>query len=170
MRDFWTFALSFPYQIAEVGSLIIEPTMGERLIEIHNPTVDVMNSGLSGIPPIGMEQNIAAWSAQEGVAAAEQVNTGVQLCHATFVFGLHEAKGIYAARGDAAHCLDSLEVSEPVQGEEPFIGSDAKNSAPSEFKKMQRVIGPDGGVAVTGSNETDRPDGVDGQVRAEFAI
>src|SRR5882672_4391387 len=88
VRDHRAFALPAADKLAEVFRLVVESAMRERLVENHFATVDVMDGCTGWVPPVGVNSYAATRRGEQGIAQAEQIETGVQLRHAALVLGL----------------------------------------------------------------------------------
>src|ERR1017187_5283521 len=104
-------------EVAEMAGLVVESTVGEGLFQFNFSSIDVMDGGAEGIPPVGVEEYVAARGGEQGIALAEQVKAGVKLGHAALVLGLDEGEGVHAGRFEAAHGLHALEGAEPIERE-----------------------------------------------------
>lgn len=83
---------AFANQIAEVSCLVIEAAMRIRLIELDSSVVNVVNRRASRIPPARMNQRISTWTAEQRIAMAQQVETGMELRHAVLMLRLKESE------------------------------------------------------------------------------
>ena len=164
------FAEPGPEEIAEVGDLIIKAPCGVGLVQFGLASVQVVDSGTERIPPVGVEEDVAARPAKQGIPVAEKVDPGVKLCHAMLVLGLEEGEVVDAGWTETAHTLHALHGPEPVEGEENFIGAYAEDASAAQFKEVQRVVWADGRVTVAGANEADGTDGVLFEVLAETPV
>src|SRR5208282_3882412 len=99
-----------------------------------------MDGGAGGVPPVGVDQDIAAGCAEQGIAAAEQIEPGVGLGHAVFVLGLDEREGVNTGWVETADGVDALEFAEPVEGEKSFVGADAHDAAAAELREVKREV------------------------------
>lgn len=142
--DDGAFAEALADEIAEVVGFVVEAAGGVGLIKLDNVAVEIVDRGASRIPPVGMKQSVAAWCAEQGVAAAEQVDAGVKLRHAALVLGLDEGEVVDAGGTEAAHGLDAAERTKPVDCEEGFVRADTHDAATGEFGEVERVIGANG--------------------------
>jgi hypothetical protein len=185
VRDHWAFALVGADEVAEVGGLVVEAAVVVGLVEEGLAAVGIVDGGAGGVPPVGVEEDVSARGAEEGVAAAEEVEAGVELGHAALVFGLENgevvdlagsvrvagcvraAGGVRGGGAEAAHGLHALEGAEPVEGEEGFVWADAEDASASEGEEVEGVVGSEGGIAVAGAHEADGADGVALEVLAE---
>jgi len=129
-----------------------------------------MDGGAGGVPPVGMDEDVAAGCGEQGVTVAEEVEAGVELGHAVLVLGVDEGEGVDAGGVEAAEGVDALEGAEPVEGEKGFVGADAHDAAAAEFGKVERVVGGEGGVAMAGADEADGAYGVFGEMLAEALV
>lgn len=96
MADLRAFECAGSDEVTEVVGLVIEPAVQEGLVQFDFAAIDIVDSGSDGIPPIGVEQDVAAGSREQGIALAEEIQSGIELGHAAFVFGLDEGQGIDA--------------------------------------------------------------------------
>ena len=138
-----------------MGSFVIESTVRERFIQEGLAAVGVVNCGAPWIPPVGLKQDVSEGAAEQGVAAAEQVESGVKLGHAALVLGLDERKVVYPRSADTAHSLHPFERPEPVQREKSLVWADAEYASAAELGKVQRVVGCKSRVAMTRAYESD---------------
>src|ERR1017187_4716644 len=120
--------------------LVVKSAADERLLQLDFSAVEVMDGGADGVPPVGVEVNVASRSREQGIALAQQVEAGVELRHAAFMLDLNEGQGITPGRLDAAHGLYALDRPEPVQRQKRLIGADAHDAAASQLREMQGVI------------------------------
>ena len=144
MCDDGAFTKPFANQIAKMGGLIVEPAGGVWLVQLDDAAVEVVDSGAGGVPPVGVDEDVAARTAEQGIASAEQVDACVKLGHAALMLGLEDGEVVDAGRAEAAHCLDALQRSEPIEREKCFIRSDAHDSAAAELGEVEWVVGADG--------------------------
>ena len=131
-------------QIAEVAGFVVEAAGSVGLVEFNNAALNVVDGGAGGVPPIGMEQNVAARCAEQGVAAAKQIDAGVKLGHAALVLRLDEGEVVDASGTEAAHGLNAAERTEPVDCEEGFVWADTHDAAAGELAEVERVVGTNG--------------------------
>ena len=160
MGDNGAFAETLANEIAEVGGFIVESAGRVGFVKLDDAAADGVDSGAFRIPPIGMKENVAARAAEQRISAAAEVDAGVELRHAALVFRLEDGEVVDAGGSEAAHGLNALERAEPVESEEGFVGSDAHDAAPTEFREVERVIRTDRGVAVAGAHKADGADGI----------
>jgi len=95
--------------LAEVVGLVIESAGLEGLVEFDCAAVEVVDGGAGGVPPVGVDEYVAAGGGEQGVAVAEEVEAGVELGHAAFVLGVDEGEGVDAGGVEAAEGVDALE-------------------------------------------------------------
>ncbi len=139
-------------------------------MELDYAAVEIVDGGADGVPPVGVDEHVSARGRENGVAAAEQVEAGVELGHAALVLGLDEGQSVNARGIDAAHDLHALEIAEPGKGEKGFIGADAHDAAAGKLGEEERVIRRARGVGVAGANEADGADGVGFEVGKEAPV
>ena len=100
-------------EAAEVGGLVVEAAVQERLVQNHSTenlaAVQVVNGGASGVPPVGVDADVAAGRTEHGIAVAEEVEAGMQLRHAALVLGLEDGEVVDTGEAEAAHGLHALE-------------------------------------------------------------
>lgn len=168
--DHGALAKAVTNQIAEVVRFVVEAARSIGLIEIDDAAINIVDGGAGGIPPVGMEQYVAARCAEQGVAAAEQVDAGVKLGHAALVLGLDEGEVVDTGGTEAAHGLNAAERTEPVDCEEGFVRADTHDAAAGELAEVEGVVGADGRIAVAGADKADGADGVGGKVFAQSAV
>lgn len=128
-------------EIAEVRDFVVEAAGGEGLVQFDLSAVEVVDGGAERIPPVGVEEDVAARPAKHGIPVAEEVDPGVKLGHAVLVLGLEEGEVVHARRIETAHALHALHWPEPVESEESFIGADAEDATSTELGEVQRVVG-----------------------------
>lgn len=106
-----------------MGDLVIESAVCVGFVKLNGAAVEVMDSGASGVPPVGVNHDIAARAAKHSVTLTEKVEASVQLGHASFVLGLKDGEVVDTSQIEAAHGLDAFERAEPVEGKEGFVGT-----------------------------------------------
>jgi hypothetical protein len=153
-----------------VGGFIVEAAGGVGLVEFNDAAVGVVDGGAGWVPPVGVDECVAKGRGEQGVAAAEQIEAGVELGKAVFMLGLEEGEGVDAGGVEAAKGLDLLEFTKPVKGEKRLIGADAKDASAAEFRKVEWVVRWQGRVAVAGADETDGTDGIVLEVFAKALV
>jgi len=158
------------YEIAEVGRLVVEAASGKGLAQFNDALVQVINCGAAGIPPVGVDKNVAPRGREDGVAATEQIKAGVELGHSVFMLGLKESQHVDPGEIDAAHDLGALERAEPLDGEKSFVGADAHDAAAPKGGGVEWVVGSEGRVGVACADEAYLPDGVRDKVFAETLV
>ena len=170
VADFRTFEGACADQVAEMVGLVVKTTVTEGLFQFNFAGVAIVNGGADGIPPVGVEDHVAAGGCEQRIALAEQVEAGIELGHAALVLGLDEGQGVHSGRFEATHGLHAFEGAEPVEREKGLVGTDAHNAATTQFCEVQGVIGREGGVCVAGADEADGADGVGEQVAPQAPV
>src|ERR1700722_1591229 len=122
-----------------MGCFVVESTGCVGFTKLDGPAVEVVDGGAGGVPPVGMDESVAARAAEQSIAAAQQVDAGVKLGHAVLVFRLENSKVVDAGRAKAAHGLHPLQRAEPVESEEGFVGTDAHDASAAKFGEVERV-------------------------------
>ncbi len=122
----------------------MKPPASKGSCEFDHAAVDVVNGGAFGVPPVGVKDHVATRAAEQGISVSEQVNAGMELCHAAFMLGLKDCEVIDAGCVESAHGLDALERTKPIEGEERFVWTDAHDAASAELGEVERVVGRDG--------------------------
>jgi len=131
-------------EIAEVIGLVVEAAGFERLVEFDPAPVDVVNGGAFGVPPVGVKDHVTAGAAEQSISVREQVDAGVELCHAAFMLRLKDCEVIDSGCAKPAHCLNTLERTKPIEGKERFVWADAHDAASAELGEVEGVVGRDG--------------------------
>src|SRR6185437_15991521 len=170
VRDDGAFAEALADEIAEVFGFVVEAAVCVGFVEEDFAAVHVMHGGANWIPPVCMEKYVSAWRAEQGIATAEQIEAGVKLGHASLVLGLEDGEVIDTRRAEAAHGLDALERTEPVNGEKRLVRADAENAAAAELEEVEWVVGRERRVAMAGADESDRPDWIALQMLAKALV
>lgn len=170
MGDYGALAASLAQEPAEVVCLVVESAGGEGLVKLDDTAVEIVDGGAGGVPPVGVNEYVAARCGEDGVAAAEQIESGVELGHAVAVLGLDEGEGVNARGADAAHDLHALEIAEPGKRKEGLVRADAHDAAAGEFGEEEGVAGRARGVGVAGAHKADGADGVGFEVGDEAAV
>src|SRR5579863_4963439 len=63
VRDDRAFAPARSDEIAEVSGFVIEAAAGVGLVQLDDAAIEVVNGRVSWVPPVGAEEDVAAWSA-----------------------------------------------------------------------------------------------------------
>lgn len=138
------FAETAANEIAEVGGFIVETAGGEGLVELDDAAVEVVDGGARGVPPVGVDENVAERGGEQGVPVREQIEAGVELGKAALVLGVDDGEGIDAGGREAAEGVDLLQGAEPVEGQKGLVRPDAQDAAAAEFREVKRVVGSEG--------------------------
>src|SRR5580693_7782100 len=126
-----------------MGCFIVESAGCIWLVQLDDAAVNVADGSARRVPPVGMDERIAARRREQCIAVAEEIDARVQLGQAALVLGVNDGERVDAGGVETAECVDAPQSPEPVEREKSFVGADAEDAATAQVGEVERVIRAD---------------------------